>query len=980
VRAVTRRCLRLALAGGLAAAACGAPAADPPARPILRIETDMHAAFVRRLVVDPERNRLITAGDDKTIRIWQLPQRRLIRVLRFPIGEGYEGRIYALAITPDGRTIAAGGWTGWEWDERGAVYLFDAESGELKQRIATFPDIIGSLAYSKDGRHLAVGLHAEGGLWILRSSDYAVVARDPEYRDKVLGADFHVDGRLAVAALDGQVRLYDPAFRLLGRRNTRPGVQPLTVRFSPDGAQLAVSFHDVPALAVLSANDLGLAFVPDRSRLTHHARLTEVAWSSDGQILYGCGDYSGPGASPILAWEAGGRGEMSRIPAARQRIADLQAMPHGGVAFAAEDPAIGVIDAAGRPVFFRGPDLADFRDGDAAFKASRDGARVQFSLARGGEQPVRFSLFARELLRGAAVGAELAGPIAHSDHFALGGSRSAAPTLNGKLLRLDDYEMARTYAVSPDDATLLLGTEWALRAYGRDGVQRWKAEVPGVVESVLITQRGEMAIAALSDGTIRWYRMADGGEFLALFVHVNGDEWIAWTPEGYYASSNYGDNFVGWHVNRGKDAPADFYRAVQFERLLYRPDLVDETFRQRGRPSDAVRRRALARFDVSQLTTIAPPRVRIELVDGPRVDGDGQPHAGLRIRADRSALPMVEHAVFVNGIPVTPSRARDLDAGERQRFERSVAVPLAAGENRVRVEVSTGASLGVAETVVDVAAAEVPRPSGALYALAIGVNEFPGLRGANLAYAARDAEAIAAAFASLGASTYSRVVTRVVSDAGAAGPDRARILESLELLADAGPNDTVILFLASHGISDAAGNYFFVPRDARAEDVAAVVHGGAGEAGSLIRWTVFFDALRRAAGRRILIVDTCNARNMDGRADVQTLAKRSAASRFSLVLASSGSEESQEYPPAGHGLFTYALLSGLRGDADGDGDGIVTLAEAFRFAAPVVERLRDRALGPQTPQLVAPAPLADAILLRRAPDAAAASRAAGPGK
>ena len=32
--------------------------------------------------------------------------------------------------------FAAGGWTGWEWDERGAVYLFDAESGELKQRIA----------------------------------------------------------------------------------------------------------------------------------------------------------------------------------------------------------------------------------------------------------------------------------------------------------------------------------------------------------------------------------------------------------------------------------------------------------------------------------------------------------------------------------------------------------------------------------------------------------------------------------------------------------------------------------------------------------------------------------------------------------------------------------------------------------------------------------------------------------------------------
>ena len=31
--------------------------------------------------------------------------------------------------------VAAGGWTGWEWDRQGAVYLFDADSGELVRRI-----------------------------------------------------------------------------------------------------------------------------------------------------------------------------------------------------------------------------------------------------------------------------------------------------------------------------------------------------------------------------------------------------------------------------------------------------------------------------------------------------------------------------------------------------------------------------------------------------------------------------------------------------------------------------------------------------------------------------------------------------------------------------------------------------------------------------------------------------------------------------
>ncbi len=951
---------RIVLGAALAFTVAAAAAAEPTAQPILRVETDMHSALVRRVAVDATGNRILSAGDDKTVRIWQLPSGRLARVLRLPIGAGYEGRIYALAVTPDGKTIAAGGWTGWEWDRQGAVYLFDADSGELVRRITGFPDVIGALAFSRDGRRLAVGLHGDAGLRVLRTSDYAPVAVDGAYRDKVLGVDFDAGGRLAAASLDGQVRLYDTDLRLVGRRRTSPGVQPLTVRFSPDGTRLALSFHDVPAIAVLSASDLAPAYLPDTSTLTHHTRLTDVAWSSDGATLFGCGDYAGPGASPILRWRDGGRGAMAALPVARERIADLQTFPGGGVAFAAEDPAVGVLDAAGRTSFLRGPELADFRG--VVLGLSRDAARVQFALGRDGARPVRFSLAARELRPGTA-GGDLAAPLPASPQLALERwDGTPSPVLNGVALALDDYEIARAYAVAPEHATLLLGTEWALRAYGRDGELRWRADLPGAVRGVAVAPNGQVAVAALSDGTLRWYRMEDGAEFLALFPHAGSGEWIAWTPEGYYASSSEGDNHIGWHLNRGAAAAADFYRAVQFERILYRPDLVDEGFRRRGRPAETGARRAAARFDVSQLGAIAPPRVGVQLVGAPRAAGGGRHLATLRIGAERSAVPMVEHVVLVNGVPVTATGARDLHDAERARFAREVTVPLAAGENRIRVEVSNGAALGYAETYVDVAGAPPgPPPAGDLYVLAIGVNEFPGLKDADLRYAARDARAIAGHFAAAGTG---RVITRVVADGEALPPDRARIVAALELLAEVRAEDTVVVFLASHGVSDAAGNYYLVPRDARAADVAAAVHGRGADAPSLISWTVFFDALRRTAGRRILIVDTCNARNMAGRADLAVLGKRSAAARFSLVLASKGEEESQEYAPARHGLFTHALLTGLRGAADADGDGRVTLAEAFRYAVPLVERLRDPALGPQTPQLIAPERLGETVLGR----------------
>src|SRR5205085_11161431 len=192
-----------------------------------------------RLILDPARQRLITTGDDKAVRVWQLSDGRLTNVLRFPIGAGHEGRIFAMAVSPDGGTIAAGGWTGWDWDKQGAVYLFDAESGEMKRRLAGFPETIGFLAYSKDGQYLAVGLQGAAGLRVLRTSDGAIAASDTQYADKILGADFRSDGRLAVVSLDGLLRIYDPQLKLIGRKRVAPGTKPLVVKFSPDGSRLA---------------------------------------------------------------------------------------------------------------------------------------------------------------------------------------------------------------------------------------------------------------------------------------------------------------------------------------------------------------------------------------------------------------------------------------------------------------------------------------------------------------------------------------------------------------------------------------------------------------------------------------------------------------------------------------------------------------------------------------------------------------------
>jgi hypothetical protein len=99
-----------------------------PTEPVLRIETGQHGAIINRIDKDTANRFAVTASDDKTVRVWSLPDGRLLRVLRLPLGFGHIGKAYAVAISPDGGSISAGGYTG----IRGhiSIFLFDRASGE----------------------------------------------------------------------------------------------------------------------------------------------------------------------------------------------------------------------------------------------------------------------------------------------------------------------------------------------------------------------------------------------------------------------------------------------------------------------------------------------------------------------------------------------------------------------------------------------------------------------------------------------------------------------------------------------------------------------------------------------------------------------------------------------------------------------------------------------------------------------------------
>ena len=66
----------------------------------------------------------------------------------------------------------------------------------------------------------------------------------------------------------------------------------------------------------------------------------------------------------------------------------------------------------------------------------------------------------------------------------------------------------------------------------------------------LAADGGKLVIAAYGDSTIRWHRMTDGVELLAFMPLPNQTDWVAWTPEGFYAATAGAQGVLRSHVTR----------------------------------------------------------------------------------------------------------------------------------------------------------------------------------------------------------------------------------------------------------------------------------------------------------------------------------------------------------------------------------------------------------------------------------------------
>ena len=947
----------LAAAALLLPAAWGPPAAAQPAaaeplaspRPFPAIEAGMHTARINRIAVDRAGRWAVTASHDKTARIWNLASGQLERVLRVPLGEGDEGKLYAVALSPDGALVALGGYTSPDGQPE-AIYLFDRASGRLLQRLSGLPNVVTHLAFAADGRRLAAALFGGNGIRVYGATGqgaWAPVAADGDYGADSYSVEFDASGRLLATSYDGELRLYGAGasgpLQPLVRRAAPGGKRPFFARFSPDGRRIAVGFDDSTAVALLDGTSLEPLAPADTSSITN-GNLTSVAWSADGRRLLAAGFYNqDDGSRPLVVWPAVG-GAPQRLPLGMTNtVMDLRPLADGRLVYAGQDPAWGVLDPQlRRTAVFAGPPVLDHRsnaassDSHAGYKAFRlaaDGRWLEFrAVGRSAQGPtarlVRFDLAERRLL---LPGAAAPGGLApRSTGLPIEGWQNTTnPTLAGKPLPLEkhDNDVSRSLAINANGSSFALGTERAVRLFEADGRPRWRTYTPGPAWLVNLSADGRFVVAALADGTIRWYRTRDGSQALALYVHPDGQRWMQWTPEGFYDASPGGAELFGYHLNNGRDQAGSFIRASQLQQKFFRPDLIARRLGGTAADEAAIARAVAELGDVrtSLSTASLPPSLRLL---SQRTLPDGDIEITYELNDQGGGLGPVE--LRLDGA-VLEGRADPPVAGINRRRLRPPA-------GRSRLQLLAYSRSGVASTPVglDLTATASGEPA-TLHLLAVGITNYrDGSLRRGVRFAANDAVAFREALTAAGRASTARVAEPVLlRDEQASGE---RIRRELQAMAQrVRPADLFVLYLAGHGVSTDQGEYVFLPQDLLYRNSESLAAGGLGgdELRSLLA--------RIPSTKTVVVLDTCSsgAFGLSGR----SLGEKGAIDRLSrlsgrVVLAAAGDQRmALESPDNQRGIFTGALIKALSGHADNNGDGLVGVREVADYVEHEVQRI-----------------------------------------
>ncbi len=927
---------------------------DAKLRPLLSLDAGGHTALIGKVFFSPKGNRIITTGADKAVRFWDTATNETVRTVRFPAGPGKEGSLVAAAMARNGKKLAVSGYpVGTVATGKVPIYLLSPETGDLIKRLDMGTAAVTALHFSNDGNRLAVG--CENGFIQLLDVTPGKEREIGKVRPSdatILEVRYNPSPKVNVFATLGDdrwVQLWDMSKNTLIRDFPIRGVGPTTLAWSNDGQTLAVG--------------------------TSSGRI--VLCTLDGKII-------DPPLPAILK-------DAKPVP-----IIELQFMAGDrDIAVVGGNSFAGIIDSNTGAV--RVP-FTHHSNNVASVDVSADGSRI---VTSGGNQQETFVWDADKgtvlnRFAGAGSGVWAIGWAKDGKSLAWGNS-NARPEKDAELplqhtFRLDDFgvgnppDPSKYTQVLTEDGHVKVTTKSPLflvqttgrepevmiltsgdkldKIYSATCLPKGNAVVvaganslalfnpatareihkfvghTGNVLCVTPSPDGRYFATGSSDQTIRIWQRDQNEPLLSIFVA--GRDWIAWTPQGYYACSGQGERLMAWQVTAANSKVPQAHPAERFRASMYQPALLKYIIPA----GDLPRAMAMAqKFDkalalTNNVADVLPPEV---VLDG---FGEGELKVEkdtltVKAKATSAKHPITAMRLLVNGRPFQGSAGVKRFETPQKEAEATWEVPLPPGTHTVAVIADSPVSKGMSKVGIAVRPGVIPKPN--LYVLAVAVGDYQFIN--KLPNAASDAPLLANALQQHSKSVFNKIEVKVLTDKMAS---KKGILEGMDWLkSKMTPQDVGIVSFSGHGTRDLFGNFYLCPWDMRSddEDCATALSGNE-----------FKKRLENMPGRLVAILDACHSgvvTDKEKPPQTDSLVRDLTAEDSGVIVmcASGGREYAIEDNRTKAGYYTFGLAEGLAGHADIDGDGYIYIHELDIYASARVKQLSE---GKQNPTLGRP--------------------------
>jgi WD40 repeat protein len=271
-----------------------------------------HTHAVAGLAFTKDGKILASAGYDGMVRIWDTATGTELRQLK----AHEEGMVTSVAVSPDGKTFASGGWQGTR-----TLVLWDLATGRELHVLGGKENTVYAIAFSPDGKNL---VSADGGglvnLWDVKSGK--VIRTLQGHVDEVFCLAFAPDGKTLVSGdHDNTIRIWDMETgkqrrvievswaegfwkRLEEQTDEGPKSGVFALAFSSDGKTFASGHFD----NIIRLWDAATG--KELSKLEGHGRrVAGLAFSPDGKTLA-----SGGWDHTIRFWDLATGKELHRYP------------------------------------------------------------------------------------------------------------------------------------------------------------------------------------------------------------------------------------------------------------------------------------------------------------------------------------------------------------------------------------------------------------------------------------------------------------------------------------------------------------------------------------------------------------------------------------------------------------------------------------------------------------------------------------------